>query len=224
MACLAPFKQDNSLVTEYYAREFAEQKNIKIQFNTEVSVKQVMAETPDAVIIATGGRPLMPEIPGMDSPNVVNYQDVLLDQNPVGDHVVIIGGGNIGCEVALELLINQGKKVTILEQLYRLADNVEIASRNCMLEELERAGAVMVTSARATNISENGVSYLCDGKAVTIQGDSIVLATGSKSESQLFEDLRYQMLPNLHIIGDAKQPRQIIDAISEGFYAAYYLV
>jgi len=223
LATIAPFKQENLLIPEYYGKELTELKNLTVHLNTEADADRVMAEKPDAVIIATGGCPLIPDFPGTDGPQVISYQDTLLEQKPVGDRVVIIGGGNIGCEVALYLL-NKGKRVTILEQLYRLADAVEIATRNCMMEELERAGAGMIASARATAISGNEVSYLKDGKKMKVPGDSIVLAIGSQCENRLYEDLKSKMMPNLHIIGDAKEPRQIMHAITEGFYTAYYLL
>jgi len=219
-ATIPPFKEENLRIPEFYQREFAELKNLEIHFNTEADADRVMQESPDAVIIATGGSALVPDLPGVDGPQVITYEDALLGRKAVGDHAVIVGGGNVGCETGLYLL-KKGKRVTILEMLYRLADDVEIATRNCLMEELEKAGAEMIPGARVTAISGNKVSYRKDGKEVRVEGDTIVLAVGARPESRLYENLRNRA--DLHIIGDAKEPRQIIHAVSEGFYAAYYL-
>lgn len=222
LATIAPFKQENLYIPEFYEKEFAELDNLQVRFNTEADADMVMEEEPDAVIVATGGSPLIPELPGVDSPAVINYEDVLLDRKAVGDHAVILGGNSLGCETATYLLLKKGKRVTILGSLHRLADDVEIATRNCLMEELTKAGADMVTMGRIRAISGNEVSYVKDGEEVKFWGDTIVLAMGSKPENGLYEDLRNRIV-NLHLIGDAKEPRQIIDAVSEGFWTAYYL-
>ena len=72
------------------------------------------------------------------------------------------------------------------------------------------------------NRREHEVNYIKDGKEVVVKGDTIVLALGSKPENQLYYDLSEKIL-SLHLVGDAKEPREIIEAVSEGFYAAYYL-
>jgi len=155
-----------------------------------------------------------------DSEQVITYEDVLLGRQVVGDHVVILGGGSVGCETGLFLLLKKGKRVTILEQLYRLADSVEIATRNCLMEELEKAGAEMISGARVSAIAGSRVSYIKGGKESTIEGDTFVLALGAKPENQLYAELRNQKV-DLHLIGDAREPRTIMHAVSEGFFSIY---
>jgi pyruvate/2-oxoglutarate dehydrogenase complex dihydrolipoamide dehydrogenase (E3) component len=180
-----------------------------------------MAEKPDAVIIATGGSALIPDLPGVDSPNVITYEDALLERKPVGKHAVILGGGSVGCEVGTYLL-SKGIRVTILEMLPRLANTVNHATRNSLMGELTRGGAEMIAGVRVTSITENKVNYEKDGNKSSVEGDTIVLALGAKPENQLYEDLR-PLAFDLSIIGDAKEPRLIMHAVREGFYAAYYL-
>jgi 2,4-dienoyl-CoA reductase (NADPH2) len=221
LSTIPPFKKELFYIPEYYEREFAELKNLKIHFNTEVNTKTVLQEKPDAVIVATGASVLIPDIPGSNDPAVLTYEDVLLEKKTVGSHAIIIGGGNVGCETAL-YLIKKGVRVTILEMCFRMLDNVEHSTRNTLLKELKEGGAEMIEKAVVISITKNEATYLKEGNGNKIQGDTIVLAVGSKPEDHLYYALN-EKLVNIHIAGDAKEPRQIMHAVSEGFYAAYYL-
>jgi 2,4-dienoyl-CoA reductase (NADPH2) len=180
-----------------------------------------MQEKPDAVIVATGASALVPELPGADSPQVITYEDTLQEKKAIGNNAIVLGGANVGCETALYLL-KKGIQVTMLVRRWRFLDDVELSTRNTLMKELTEGGAEMIASATVTSISGNKVNYIKDGKEATIKGDTIVLALGSKPENQLYYDLNERIL-NLHLVGDAKKPREIIEAVSEGFYAAYYL-
>jgi thioredoxin reductase len=221
LSTIPPFKQETFYIPEFYEREFSAINNLKVQCNTEATVENVCHENPDSVIIATGAGALRPELPGAENPEVLTYEDVLLEKKAVGNHSIILGGGNIGCETALYLL-KKGTRVTILEMCHRFLDNVELSTRNTLLKELKEAGAEMIDSALATTLTAHEVCYIKDGKEVKIEGDTIVLAVGSKPVNSLYYDLSRKIV-SLHLIGDAKDPRQIMHAVSEGFYAAYYL-
>jgi len=220
-SCIPPFKQENLYISEYYEKEFKELKNIQVRLNSEANREKVMAENPDAVIIATGGSALVPDLPGVNSPNVITYEDALFERKTVGKHAVIVGGGSVGCEVGTYLL-SKGKQVTILEMLPKLANTVNHATRNSLMGELTKGGAEMITGVRVTSVSGNKVNHVKDGNESSIEGDTIVLALGAKPENQLYEDLR-PLVFDVHLIGDAKEPRLIMHAVREGFYAAYYL-
>ncbi len=88
--------------------------------------------------------------------------------------------------------------------------------------ELTKGGAEIITGVRVTSISGNKVNCVKDGKESSVEGDTIVLALGAKPETELYDDLR-ELVFALHLIGDAKEPRLIMHAVREGFYAAYYL-
>lgn len=221
LGTIPPFKEDLFFIPEYYEREFRELNNLKVRFNTEADVEKVMQEKPDAVIIATGASALVPELPGVDSPQVITYEDVLLEKKAVGNHAIVLGGANVGCETALYLL-KKGIRVTMLVRRWRFLDDEELSTRNTLMKELTEGGAEMIASATVTAISGKEVNYVKDGKEVKVQGDNVVLALGAKPENQLYYDLNERVL-SLHLIGDAKEPRRIMHAVSEGFYAAYYL-
>jgi len=220
-SCIPPFKQENLYIPEYYEREFKELDNLQVRLNTEAYPETVLAEKPDAVIIATGGSALVPDLPGVDRPNVITYEDALLERKPVSKHAIIVGGGSVGCEVGT-FLLSKGIQVTMLEMLPRLANTVNHATRNSLMGELNKGGAEMITGVQVTSISGNRVNYIKDGKESSVDGDTIILALGARPENQLYNDLR-PLVFDLRLIGDAKEPRLIMHAVREGFYAAYYL-
>ncbi len=192
-----------------------------MRLEVTATADNVVAEKPDAVILATGAGPAVCAIPGADSDAVTDYARALTRPESLGEHVVIVGGGNIGCETA-DYLLTQGKRVTILEMLYRIADQVEIATRNCLIKALGDGGAEMIPGATVTGIRGGTVSYTLKGAASEVSGDNIVIAIGCDPASELATALRGLVL-DLRIVGDARQPRQIIHAVTEGFYAAYQL-
>jgi 2,4-dienoyl-CoA reductase-like NADH-dependent reductase (Old Yellow Enzyme family)/thioredoxin reductase len=220
LATVPPFKDDLAFIPEYYEREFKELPQVTVKLNTTADAARVIGEQPDAVIVATGSSALACNLPGADAANVVNYADVLLGAK-VGVNVVIVGGGEIGGEVAL-YLSQKGHRVTILEQLWRLFDNVEHTTRSAMLTKLTESGVIQVVKATVTGISDKSVTYTTDDKAENIAADSVVICLGSQPDNQLYYDLSDKIL-NLRLVGDANDPRQIMQAVSEGFNAACYL-
>lgn len=83
----------------------------------------VAEEKPDTVVIATGGKPIMPDIPGIDKPIVTNAQDVLEEKVDTGSKVLIVGSGLIGSETA-NYLAHHGRAVTIVEQLQGKVEDI----------------------------------------------------------------------------------------------------
>jgi len=102
---------------DWYKNEL-EKENVEIRLKTKATPEVIRKEAPDVVIIATGSEPLIPKIPGIE--NAILAEDVLAGKARVGNSVAIIGGGLVGCELALELA-KEGKKVTLIEALPEVA-------------------------------------------------------------------------------------------------------
>jgi len=221
LSTLPPNKEENLFIPEYYKREFVDLDNIQVRLNTEVDVERVLQEDPDVVIIATGGKPLVPNILGVTDTSVVSYMDILTDKHPTDKQYIIVGGGQVGCETA-HYLANLGKQVTLLEMLPALLSGVNRATKNCLLQELDKSNVQSITGAKVTEISNKKVRYLKKDTEDTVAGDKIVLATGTQSENSLYFSLLDKIV-DLRLIGDAKEPRQIMNAVIEGFYTAYYI-
>ncbi|MCD6569977.1 MAG: FAD-dependent oxidoreductase [Deltaproteobacteria bacterium] len=163
----------------------AKKAGVKIYTNTEINRNLVKKERPDVMIIATGGKPIKPNIPGIDGNNVVQAWDVLAGKSNVGKEVVVIGGGAVGIEVAtyiakigtinpetlqflflsraedidtLRELSTRGiKKVTIIEMLPRLGMDIGISTRWVELQMLRRYGVKAKTTTKAKEITTEGI-------------------------------------------------------------------
>jgi len=171
-----------------------------------VKIGETPKEKPDVAIIATGAKPLIPKIPGVEK--AITAIEALSGKE-VGDDVLIIGGGMVGCEVA-EYMADKGKKVTIFEMLPRIGADIGPVTRWVILDRLRRKGVKMETNAKVIEIKEKGVKIERNGKEEEFHGDSIILAAGMEPSPFYIE------APEVYIIGDAKGVGRIKEAIEEG--------
>jgi len=187
---------------------------VELRLGEEVAADSVAEGKPDAVILAVGATPLVPDIPGIEGDNVVMVEEALAGAREVGDRVVIIGGGMVGCETA-EFLHAKGKQVTILEMLPRVGDDIEVTNRLATMTRLREAGIVMRANTKAVRITQNGVEATSDGAAAFFDCDTVVLAAGAKPRDELACDLAGKVVA-LYSVGDCVEPRLIREAIGEG--------
>ena len=192
--------------------------NVNVHFNTELTVEIVEKEAPDAVIVATGGEPIVPDIPGKDKPNVVEANDVLLGNVNAGHRVIVIGGGMVGSETA-DHLANHGKEVTIVEMLPDIANDEEAAVRYFLMKDLQDNGVKIYVNAPVKKILDDGVISEIDGTEIKIgPADTIVMAIGAKSVNSLTKELEGKV-PQVLTIGDALKVRKALEAVEEGYRA-----
>ena len=214
VGAIAPAKQDLTKAINYYTY-MGEKYGVDFRFGTQAGAEQVLAEKPDVVILATGGEPSIPDIPGIDSPQVATANDVLLGKVDVGKKVLIIGGGLVGSETA-DFLGEHGHEVTLVEALPEIAEDVQESIKHFLLLRLKRHEVRIETNTRVKEILQNGVKVEKDGQESQLTGyDNIIIAVGAKPVNNLKPQLEGKV-PELHVIGDASEPRKAIDAIEEG--------
>jgi pyruvate/2-oxoglutarate dehydrogenase complex dihydrolipoamide dehydrogenase (E3) component len=213
-ASVPPHKSELSQLAHHLSRQ-VEKSGIQVELNKIASVTAVEEMKPEAVIIATGASPIIPEIPGVKGRNVITAVEVLQMQPEVGQKVVVIGGGMVGCETA-EFLASKGKKVTIIEMLDRIGIDIGPTTRWVILRRLRDAGVAMETKLKAEEITDEGVIASRDGATIFLPADTVVLAVGMKPNKELAQALK-EKVENLYVIGDCHEPRRIKEAIEEGF-------
>jgi NADPH-dependent 2,4-dienoyl-CoA reductase/sulfur reductase-like enzyme len=215
IAALPPFKGDIFPWIDYLISQ-VEKAGVEVKLNTDATAEIVMKGNPDAVVIATGGTPAMPDIPGIDKPNVVTAQDVLSGKAKAGQNVVIIGGGMVGCETG-HYLVEQGKTVTIIEILKRMANDMFFMARRRLIYGLRSKKVNLLASATCEEIEEGSVQVTtAEGKKETIPADTVVIAVGYKANDQLYKDLEGKV-SEIYCIGNSSEPRRILEATSEGY-------
>ncbi|MFX0066724.1 MAG: FAD-dependent oxidoreductase [Candidatus Hermodarchaeota archaeon] len=216
-----------------------EKLGVNVALGKEVTADIVNEFKPEVVIVATGGRPLIPDIPGIDSPNVVMSWDVLAGKVSVGKKVIIVGGGGVGCETALYLtdrgvitpdqmiflvdfgvldlqtaynMVKKTRDVTIVEMLGEMGMDIGRTSRWTILKKLANRGVQMLTNAKVDKIIDQGV-ILENGDL--LRADTVVIAVGTDPNNELANQLK-EFVPEVYSIGDSVKPRKAIEAIHEG--------
>jgi 2,4-dienoyl-CoA reductase-like NADH-dependent reductase (Old Yellow Enzyme family)/thioredoxin reductase len=221
IASVPPYKEEINDLTTYLINQ-VKKNGVVIETSKEADAEKIREIKPDVVIVATGSEPIIPEIPGVEQKKVVTAHEVLKCSASVGQKVVIIGGGMVGCETA-EFLADQGKQVTVVEMLDDIAVDVGALTRALLLERMAEKKIMILTKSKAREITTEGVITEREGgKEEVIHADTVVLAVGSKPKNDLLKLLEETGIPT-YAIGDCVKPRKIIDAIHEGFRRAYSL-
>lgn len=194
IAAAAPdFKEKDKELIEWYKRQISKLP-IEVKLNTEI--KEISSLQADEIVIATGAVARKPGIPGIErSMDAVEY----LEGKPVGDNVVIIGGGLSGCEIAYDLY-NKGKKPFIVEMKNDLmAVRGLCLANSSFLRDFFKANHVPVrleSSVRRIN-PDNVVIAGKDGREETVPADSVIVSVGYTPAPLARKSRR------VHIVGDA---------------------
>jgi len=216
---------------------------VEILLGKEADEAFIREQAPDTLILATGATSLVPSVPGINHSKVVLAWDVLAGTARVGKKVIIVGGNAVGLETALylashgtispevlhflmvnkaesldtlEQLLNQGdKEVCVVEMTKKVGQDIGNSTRWTVMAELKRLGVKVIPGAKAVEVNDAGLRIHKDTREEVLSADSIVIATGSKSENAL-ASLK-NLVPEFHVVGDAKKPRNALEAIREGF-------
>lgn len=191
---------------------------VTVELNREATRETIEELDPEIIFVATGSRPLILPIKGVERESVVTAVDLLLGKKQPGDNVAVVGGGAIGAETAL-YLAEQGTRVTLIEMLDKMAADVFDESRKLLLQLLDKHNVAQLTRSKVIEITESGVTVETEAGPQEIQADTVVLALGLCPENKLLEKLR-RTGRKVISIGDCAAPRKIMDAIWEGYRKA----
>jgi 2,4-dienoyl-CoA reductase-like NADH-dependent reductase (Old Yellow Enzyme family)/thioredoxin reductase len=213
LGSVTKYKKELLSLIDFHIKQ-VEKAGISIHLNTEVTLETIQREKPDVVILSTGATPILPNVPGIERSIVVGLQDVLNGDPPQKRRAVVVGGGATGCEVAHHLA-EHGSAVTLVEQLPKIALNLESITRKVLLKELRERGVRFLTGRRLSSVEETGVVVVAeDGTESFIEADVVVVAIGNKPDNSLYEQVQSLGIP-LYRIGDCLEPRSAKAAISE---------
>ena len=217
----AEFKIQIRKLIEYYRVQLAK-LGVEVHEHTELSSDDPILASCDWIVVATGSKPLVPKIPGIDGGNVLGVIDAHLHPELVtGRDLVICGGGMSGCDFALEAMTALGRRATVIEMQDDVAKDViyfnSFALKDCMKE----AGVVIRTGCRVKSITSEGVVVTNErGEEELIAGDQVISAFGQVSDRSMVEAVKARYYSKTISIGDCEKPAKSGDAIRGGFYAA----
>jgi len=223
LASTAPHKEIFQSISAYYKAAIKKLPNVRAEFGKEATVGRILKGKPDTVIIATGGKSVIPDIPGIQGSNVVTAFDVLANRAKIaGKKVTVCGGNAIGCETA-SYLAKQGNRVTIVEMLDRIGADIEPNSLSALEDELAEDRVSIVTGKKVEAITDKGVIVSDpEGNRTELETDIAVLALGVEPVNDLAPALAGRV-KELYTIGDAKKPGKIHDAVADAFILAFNL-
>jgi len=213
VAIVPPYKEELHGLIRYLSTQM-EKQGIEVRLGEEATPDSIMDANPDEVIVAAGASAIIPDIPGVGGENVITAIEVLSGKKETGDNVVIIGGGLVGCETA-EYLAQKDKKVTVLEMLPRIGNDIGRTTRWVVMRRLRQAGIRLETNATAVEITEKGVMVSGDGESEVVAADTVVLAVGLTPNRELARSLEGKG-KSLRLVGDCDQPHKIAEAIESG--------
>jgi pyruvate/2-oxoglutarate dehydrogenase complex dihydrolipoamide dehydrogenase (E3) component len=177
---------------------------------------------PEAVVIATGGIPLLVDLPGLDDATWTLATDVLEGVMKVEtESALVIGGGLVGLETA-DYLASLGKRITLVEMLDEVGSDMDPLAKAMVTKRLAQHGAQIYTKTKVVGLTENTVFAQQDDRRLALPYETVVVAVGVKANRRLIEALEGSDL-ELHVIGDAVEPRRALEAVREGFEVAYRL-
>jgi 2,4-dienoyl-CoA reductase (NADPH2) len=207
---------------------------VGIKLRHEVNPAVVGKANPDAVIMAIGGVPATPQIPGIGNDGIVVNSGKLHDTlkkalkflgpkslekatrlwMPVGKRVVVIGGSVQGCQLA-EFLVKRGKQVTIVDE-GAIGDGLLAEDPFRLFPWFEKKGVRMLACVKYERITDNGLVVTTkEGETMTLEADSILTALPLVPTPALVESLE-GTVKEIYQIGDCKAAGFMHDAIADG--------
>ncbi len=219
LAAMAPDKEDFAGLLRWQETEL-QRLGVEVRLLTEATDEAVLQFDPDAVVIATGSRPLgAASLPLGAGGKFVSAGEVLRGEAQIADPVFVISEQGMGLEVA-RLIAEQGHGVTILEAAEDPAPLMPSGPRAFLLERLEDLEVTILIEHRTLGLDAEGImAEKGDGQEVRFDDPgTVVLALGSRPNDNLAAEL--EGLPLImHVIGDAAQVRHAQAAVHEGALA-----
>ncbi|MGA7417284.1 MAG: FAD-dependent oxidoreductase [Acidimicrobiales bacterium] len=198
---------------------------VELMLGNQVTADEMVEFAPDAVVVATGGTPLVPELPGIEDPNVVTALQVLRGA-PTSERVLLVGGldNHIGPPTVAEFLADQGRSVELISERFDFANGSEDGTRLPLMQRLLVKGVAVSLLHKLVRVGGGGavVAPTFAGHERRLEDVTVVLACGLVPDDSLAIELRGR-IPEVHLIGDALAPRRIMHATLEGARAGHAL-
>ena len=215
-ASVPEFKDDGKLLISWYEHQMKRLK-VQVELNSDIQAQDPRIEAADVVICATGSHAFLPPIKGIEYG--VTAVDVLKGAVTAKKEATIIGGGLVGCELAI-WLSQHGKSVRIIEMADTLMSTGAPADMNkqMILELLEHHQVEIRLQTKLQEIREHEIVVETQGAIQELASDCTILALGYRSNRSLYDQILLKA-KDIYNIGDSSHPKDIM----EGIWDAYEL-
>lgn len=220
-AVMPTFKRDGENILNYY-RSQLNKLGVTVKYCKEADAESILAHGADKVIWAAGGTPVRPaSIEGIMGQNVCLATDALRELCLVGDTVVVIGGGLVGCETAINYA-RKGKKVTIVEMSNKLLPEPLFIQNMMMLQTmLNHPNITAMPATKLSKITANSVVVESEAGVQELACDTVVLAMGFRPNDAVYKELEGKV--DIVNVGDSVRARKVYDAVHEAYDAVLAL-
>jgi 2,4-dienoyl-CoA reductase-like NADH-dependent reductase (Old Yellow Enzyme family)/thioredoxin reductase len=215
LAAKAPHKEEFLDVIRHLSL-MVTRTGAELHMNTQVTPQMVLSAHPDVVIVATGGIPLTIPFPGIEEAHFLLAADLLEGVEQVDTPTAfVIGGGLVGLECA-DYLSALGIQVTLTEMLPEIGADMNALAKGMLLGRLKRQGVTIHTRTKITELTKNEAIAQQDEKIIRFPIETVIMAVGVRPNRDLAGAIEPSGM-EIHVIGDAFQPRKALEAIWEGF-------
>ncbi|HJM76046.1 MAG TPA: FAD-dependent oxidoreductase [Dehalococcoidia bacterium] len=217
-AAKAPLRIDFAEPIRYYARQM-ELLDVDLHLGTEVTEDTISAIGPDALVLATGSTPFVPDdIEGIDGTSVTEVRAVLDETAEVGQRVLLLADEHHQEALsAADFLLDRGHDVTFITRKHAAGREVEYVTIEMLMAHVVELGIRFepLTWVRRFEGTTATLYSLLTEEERTVEADTVVFAFGGKADDALYHRLR-ETVPEVHLIGDAQAPRRLIYATRDG--------
>jgi pyruvate/2-oxoglutarate dehydrogenase complex dihydrolipoamide dehydrogenase (E3) component len=210
-------KKDLRDYKEYLVNR-VQKTNVRILLDQEADETLLASFRPDVILIAVGAKPVVPDfISGFERAR--HASDVYFNPQAVrGESFVIVGGGLVGDETGLHLR-TPGKTVTVFEAMDDYAKDANRIHRKALDIVIPDISLDIVTGARVSEITADGVVYEKDNILLRAAGDTVLYAVGMRSEHGPYLAMHDKAETVLEI-GDCRKVGKLDGAVHSAFFAA----
>lgn len=211
------FKTADHRLISWYEKELKE-AGVQIHLGEEVTLEKIKSMDHDEIVVATGAEAKIPPIEGVGQDNVITGVEALSGSKNVGEKVIVIGGGQVGCEIAIWLK-DKGKDVKVVEFAPKLMSGMgkPFEANSLQLEDtLSYKNIEVLLNTGCKKIEENKVTVAGPQGEMILEADTIILSIGFNPDTQFFHEIDLEFPKKVWCLGDAKQPSNIMYAIKDG--------
>jgi 2,4-dienoyl-CoA reductase-like NADH-dependent reductase (Old Yellow Enzyme family)/thioredoxin reductase len=219
-----PYKEEFADLIRYQQVQL-QRTGVKAHLNTQVTSETIAAEKPDAVVIAIGARPIVPPFPGLKETRWMTAYDLLDGRAEVSTATAfIVGAGTTGIETA-EYLSRRGIRSIVVKRRPEIGDKLDPLVRTLLMRRLELLGVEVRTGVEVVRFetNEQGQTTVVarlwphheEAPEIRFPAQTVIIAMGLRADHSLADTLADR--PDVYTIGDYVEPRDVLDAVYEGF-------
>ena len=223
-AAQVPYKEEFIDLIRYQQVQL-QRVGVEVHLNATVTPETVAAEDPDVVVVATGAHPIVPPFPGLKETRWMTAYDLLDGRAEVSTPTAfIVGAGTTGMETA-EYLAGRGIRCTVVKRRPEIGGKLDPLARALLLRRLESLGVEVRTGVEVVRFEtdEQGQTtvvartwpHQAGAPEIRFPAETVIIGMGLRADRSLADALADQ--PDIYTIGDCVEPREVLDAVYEGF-------